>query len=102
MSFNGAPQVIYFNLHAVHMNATIQIKTVQAKIQPRALLEFWYSLDNSYRVVINTRLKRTVGTTFEKLALERPDEVYSALVKAIGPHNADVFFMMYVDRLIKA
>ena len=103
MSSSGAPQVIYFNLHVVHMNGVmVQIKTAEARIRPKALLEFWYSLDSSYRAVINTRLRKTVGTTFEELALERPGEVYDALVKAIGPHNAGVFMIMYTGWLNKA
>ncbi|MGC8974142.1 MAG: hypothetical protein ACP5KY_08070 [Thermoproteus sp.] len=63
------------------------------------LLEFYSSLDNSYRAVLDVRLARVLGKTFEEIALEKPDEIYQALSKAVGKHNADVFMIMYAKWL---
>ncbi|MGC9117878.1 MAG: hypothetical protein ACP5I3_02680 [Thermoproteus sp.] len=63
------------------------------------LLEFYNSLDNSYRAVLDVRLARVLGKTFEEIALEKPDEIYQALSKAVGKHNADVFMIMYAKWL---
>lgn len=81
------------------MNCVTQVK---AKIEDKTLLKFWYSLESSYRAVIDTRMRRTFGVSFEELALKRPGDVYDALVKAVGPHNADVFMIMYANWLNKA
>lgn len=35
------------------------------------------------------------GRDFYQLALERPDKIYSFLVRAIGEQNTEVFFIMF-------
>jgi hypothetical protein len=49
--------------------------------------------------VLDVRLARVLGKTFEEIALEKPDEIYQALSKAVGKHNADVFMIMYAKWL---
>ncbi|MEL9990276.1 MAG: hypothetical protein QXP98_02015 [Thermoproteus sp.] len=63
--------------------------------KPESLLRFWYSLERSYRAVVNTRMKKTLGVSFEEYAVKNPEGIQEALRKAIGEHNAGVFMIMY-------
>jgi len=45
--------------------------------------------------VLDVRLARTYGKRFEEIVLEAPDNIYEALSRALGRHNADVFMIMY-------
>ncbi|MEZ0248504.1 MAG: hypothetical protein ABWJ97_04460 [Thermoproteus sp.] len=70
-----------------------------ASKKPASLLRFWYGLEGSYRAVINTRMKKTLGVSFEEYAVKNPEGIYEALRKAIGEHNAGVFMIMYTKWL---
>ncbi|MGC8973711.1 MAG: hypothetical protein ACP5KY_05840 [Thermoproteus sp.] len=81
------------------MTAVVRTWVGEVRISRGRLLEFYSSLDNSYRAVLDVRLARVLGKTFEEIALEKPDEIYQALSKAVGKHNADVFMIMYAKWL---
>ncbi|AEA12315.1 hypothetical protein TUZN_0829 [Thermoproteus uzoniensis 768-20] len=81
------------------MSAVVRARVGEVRMARGKLLEFYSSLDSSYRAVLDVRLARVLGKTFEEIALEKPDEIYQALSKAVGKHNADVFMIMYAKWL---
>jgi len=77
------------------MTAVAKTHIGEVKMSRGKLLEFYSSLESSYRTVLDVRLARTYGKRFEEIVLEAPDNIYEALSRALGRHNADVFMIMY-------
>ncbi|CCC81173.1 hypothetical protein TTX_0507 [Thermoproteus tenax Kra 1] len=65
--------------------------TLKAGLLP----EFVRSLDAAYLTAIDVRLRRLFGRGLAEFAEEEPEGLYAALERAVGRHNAEVFFIMF-------
>lgn len=70
------------------------------KLLPREnkmIMEFYDTLDPSYRTLIDIRLKKIFGRSFAQLVSESPTKILEALSIALGRHNAEIFLEMFIE-----
>ncbi|MEM0483749.1 MAG: hypothetical protein QW434_03470 [Pyrobaculum sp.] len=66
-----------------------------------SVLKFYEELDAPLKLLIHYRLKAKFGKTFQEIVSEDPHNVYKALSKALGVHNAELFLHMLYNWLLK-